>query len=126
MLLRKVDERVFQSDFSYALAHSSEYGTIISVAKDCKHPRASLWIEQSDLEYIPKERYHMVYNFIVSRGDNGNVLIHCCSGISRSVAYSIAYLVLKYGITVVEAKKRLNVFYALHPDIERSLNEVTL
>ncbi|AZI75876.1 putative dual specificity phosphatase [Sulfolobales Beppu filamentous virus 3] len=122
MIVRRVDDIVWQSDYEYAIKHGNEYDYVISVAKECKHPRASLWIPQDDNVYIPADRYVTVYNFI-KQHDNGKskFLIHCCAGMSRSVAYSIAYLVLRYGITVSEAKRRMGINYMLHPDIEKSL-----
>lgn len=125
MIVRRVDNTVWQSDYEYAMTHSSEYNYVISVAVDCKHPRASLYIPQDDNVYVEKERYITVYEFIRQR-DNGRnkFLIHCCVGMSRSVAYSIAYLILRYNITVEEAKRRMGIGYTLHPDIERSLHDL--
>ena len=122
-VMRRVDDNVYQSDFDYALRHGDEYDYIVSVAFDCIHPKASLVIRQVDNEYIPADRYFTVYEFIISH--RGKILIHCCVGMSRSVAYSLGYLILRYNITLDDAKRRMGIDYKLHPDIERSLIDLS-
>jgi protein-tyrosine phosphatase len=41
-----------------------------------------------------------VFEFIDKNRGRTNVLVHCFSGISRSAAFIVAYLIRKYGYTV--------------------------
>ena len=121
VVLRQVDEGVFQSDFTYARDHHSEYDVIISVAVEHSYPWNTLHIPQADMTKIDFWDLLRVSSLVhVSRAYNKKVLIYCNAGLSRSVAYSLAYLVSK-GMTLQDAKKHLNIFYPLHPSMEDSL-----
>ena len=49
MVLRQVDEAVFQSDFAYARDHHKEYDVVISVAVEHNYPWNTLHIPQTDM-----------------------------------------------------------------------------
>ena len=125
-MLRKVSDYVFQSDFAYALQNTKSYKYIVSVAQECKHPNASLYIPQDDNTKINFwDLLRVAALASVAEVYNNSVLIHCCIGASRSVAYSLAYLITK-GMSLDEAKKSMGINYNLHPDIEKSLKDFEL
>jgi dual specificity phosphatase 12 len=62
--------------------------------------------------YIPVDDSHEqqlgkfltpVFDFVEKNRGRTNVLVHCYSGISRSAAFIIAYLMRKYGYTLAQA-----------------------
>lgn len=122
-MLRKVTDNIFQSDFLYALQNGGKYKYIVSVAKECKHPNSSLHIPQEDNSRIDFWDLLRVASLLsVADVYNTPTLIHCCAGVSRSVAYSLAYLISK-GLSLEDAKKSMGIDYSLHPAIENSLKD---
>jgi len=121
MVLRRVDENVYQSNFRYASSNHQNYDVIISVAIEHNYPWNTLYIPQPDAVPIDFWNFLRVVSLIhVSTAYNKKVLVYCSVGISRSVTYSLAYLISK-GYSVEEAKKTMGVNYPLHPDMEKSL-----
>lgn len=53
--------------------------------------------------YKSKSMIEVAYNFINNNISNGNILIHCMAGISRSVSMIAYYLMKKYHMTLVDA-----------------------
>ena len=52
---------------------------------------------------LDKNELDKSYNFILNSQNNGNILIHCFVGRSRSVSILIYYLMNKYGLSIKEA-----------------------
>jgi len=121
MVLRKVDENVYQSDFRYASSNYQNFDVIISVAIEHNYPWNTLYIPQLDAVPIDFWNFLRVVSLIhVSTAYNKKVLIYCNVGISRSVTYSLAYLISK-GLDLENAKKTMGVSYLIYTDMEKSL-----
>jgi len=121
MVLRKVDENVYQSDFGYASSNYQNFDVIISVAIEHNYPWNTLYIPQLDAVPIDFWNFLRVVSLIhVSTAYNKKVLIYCNVGISRSVTYSLAYLISK-GFDLENAKKTMGVNYLIYTDMEKSL-----
>jgi len=121
MLTRKVTENVFQSDFKYAASNHQNFDVIISVAIEHNYPWNTLYIPQQDAVPIDFWNFLRVVSLVyVSTVYNKKVLIYCNAGVSRSVAYSLAYLISK-GLDLESAKKTMGINYLLHANMEKSL-----
>ena len=123
MVLRQVDDKVFQSSYhDYAKDSHDKYDVVISVAVEHDHSWNTLYIPQKDLTRIDFwDLLRVAALTHVSVVYNKKVLIYCNAGVSRSVAYSLAYLISK-GYSKDEAKKIMGITYNLHPDMEKSLD----
>ena len=120
MIMRAIDTNIFQSDFEYANLNHHKYDVVISVAREHDYPWNTLHIPQIDL--MPLDFWDLLRVTAlthVEMGYNKKVLIYCHAGASRSVAYSIAYLVSK-GVRLDTAKKMMGVDL-LHASMENSL-----
>jgi hypothetical protein len=56
-----------------------------------------------------RQYFHQVFEFIDQGSEHGSVLVHCCAGQSRSVAFVLAYLMYRYGIGLDEALASVRV-----------------
>lgn len=83
---------------------------IINVAEDCVHE-----IKYSNIEYykfgiisameLSKEKLEDIYNIIINNETKNNVLLHCSKGISRSVLFTIYYLIKRNNMSFDDALK---------------------
>jgi len=121
MVLRKVTENVFQSDFEYAASNYNNFKYVVSVAIEHNYLWNTLYIPQVDgapIDFWNLLRVASSAYIADVYGDK--TLIYCNAGVSRSVAYSLAYLISK-GLDLESAKKTMGINYLLHADMERSL-----
>src|SRR5579875_384387 len=121
MLIRKVTENVFQSDFEYAASNYNNFKYVVSVAIEHNYPWNTLYIPQVDgapIDFWNLLRVASLAYIADVYGDK--TLIYCNAGVSRSVAYSLVYLISK-GLNLESAKKTMGFNYLLHADMERSL-----
>jgi SAM-dependent methyltransferase len=119
--MRKVTENVFQSDFEYASSNYRNFKYVVSVAIEHNYPWNTLYIPQVDGAPIDFWNLLRVVSLAYIADVYGDkTLIYCNAGISRSVAYSLAYLISK-GLDLESAKKTMGVNYLLHANMEKSL-----
>jgi len=85
-------------------------GAILTVAKGAQlqHPnsiiQSYLYLAVEDKEEFNLETYlDTCYDFIEANHKRTNVLIHCVSGVSRSVAVLLAFLIRKFGYSLQAA-----------------------
>ena len=121
MILRKVTENVFQSDFEYAASNYNNFKYVVSVAIEHNYPWNTLYIPQVDGAPIDFWNLLRVVSLAYIADVYGDkTLIYCNAGVSRSVAYSLAYLISK-GHDLESAKKTMGINYLLHANMEKSL-----
>ena len=81
---------------------------IINVAEDCIHE-----VKYSNIEYykfgiyaaieLSKDKLEDIYNIIINNETKNNVLLHCSKGISRSVLFTIYYLIKRNNMNFDDA-----------------------
>ena len=85
MVLRKVTENVFQSNFGYASSNHQNFDVVISVAIEHNYPWNTLYIPQPDAVPIDFWNLLRVVSLIhVSTAYNKKVLVYCSVGVGLS------------------------------------------
>lgn len=84
--------------------------SIISAAKEvklvypCGRVKEYLFIAAEDKEsYSISTHFDEVFNFIERVREQGNILVHCILGVSRSVSLVLAYLIRKHSYSLEQA-----------------------
>ena len=127
---------------SYPELKASNIGHVISMAVECKPSKDHLCkrfyvpLFDSDNEYAldafkqAAKIIDEIFNDNSSTGNgNGNVLVHCQLGKSRSVGAVIAYLILYKGLSFDDgysAVKRVRPFARLNPAYIQQLRSLAL
>ena len=98
---------IWQSDGAYGLEHGHDYFTI-NVAKELHNPKAKLWLKYPDL--VPIDINDLLLVAEVTRKNfeqEVKTLIHCVSGVHRSVTFALASIMYVYNVKIKEAMKML-------------------
>ncbi len=129
-MITKVLDRLLLSDYADAVEESlvaNGVKTVLSVSHECI-PKYRVDVRHvilplEDGKGIPKEYYDIAIKLIRDRIKVGKVLVHCCSGVSRSPVIVLAYL-MSCGFSYDEAFSFLSSKKPIinpHPELIRSL-----
>jgi protein-tyrosine phosphatase len=87
---------------------SKKFSLIISLCNSSKYPEFKhipvIHIDIEDSEDVNIYKYFSYTNSLIERAkEDGNVLVHCRAGISRSVSIVLAYMMKTYRMSLDEA-----------------------
>lgn len=104
-MINEITDDIYIGDWQDATRHAEKFTDIFTVAFD-SHFKGNHFYPLVDGKSSDNKRllYDAIFDLISTRKKNeGKILVHCVSGISRSVSVVAGYIMTKYDYSVEDA-----------------------